>query len=120
MSIRIIRRTALWIAIPSVSSFVAGVLFGSHGITNFGITILAVIVGICAVEAGVEQTPGTGIGVVAWILNVFTGMLLSTIAKGVFGDMDTWKYILCLIGFAALLFLNIAYVKEIWKDVKKR
>ena len=115
-----IRRTLIWIVIPSISCLIAGILFASSGITNFGVTVLAIIMVSCMVEAGIEKSASEALSVAAWLLEIVAGVLLKVILSEIFGDMATWQYIICLVGFCGMVLLNIAYVKEMWKDVKKR
>lgn len=115
-----IRRTLIWIVIPSISCLIAGILFASSGITNFGVTVLAIIMVSCMVEAGIEKSASEAFSVAVWLLEIVTGVLLKVIFSEIFGDMATWLYIICLVGFGGMVLLNIGYVKEMWKDVKKR
>ena len=115
-----IRRTLIWIAIPSISCLIAGIIFASAGVTNFGVTILAVIMTTCMIEAGIEKNAREALAVALWLLEIFTGFLLKAIFSGMFGDMPTLLYILCLALMAVMVILNIIYVKEMWTDVKKR
>ena len=115
-----IRRTLIWIAIPSISCLIAGIIFSFSCVTNFGVTILAVIMAACMIEAGIEKNAREAFAVAFWLLEILTGFLLKAIFIGMFGDMNTLVYILCLVGMAGLVLLNITYVKEMWKDVIKR
>ena len=115
-----IRRTLFWIVVPSVTCLIAGIIFASTGITNFGVTILAVIMAACVIEAGIEKGVSEAFAVAVWLLETLTGFLLKAIFSGMFGDMPTLLYILCLAGLTVMVILNITYVKEMWKDVKKR
>ena len=115
-----IRRTLIWIAIPSISCLIAGIIFASAGITNFGVTSLAVIMTVCMIEAGIEKNAREALAVALWLPEIFTGFLLKAIFSGMFGDMPTLLYTLCLALMAVMVMLNIIYIKEMWTDVKKR
>ena len=113
-------RTLVWIVIPAISSFFAGLWFASFGSANTKITIWVAILLICAGEAAIEQSISTAIGVVFWALEIVTGVLLMNILNGMFVNIPTWKYVLYILGFIAMLLLTVGYAKEMLKDVYKR
>ena len=113
-------RTVVWIIIPAISSFFAGLWFASFGPTNAKIAILAAILLICAGEAAIEQSVSTAIGVAFWTLELATGWLLSNILNGMFDNIPTWEYVLYILGFVVMLLLTVGYAKEMLKDVHKR
>ena len=113
-------RTVVWIIIPAISSFFAGLWFASFGPTNAKIAILAAILLICAGEAAIEQSVSTAIGVAFWTLELATGWLLSNILNGMFDNIPTWKYVHYILGFVVMLIFTVSYTKEMLKDVHKR
>ena len=113
-------RTVVWIIIPAISSFFAGLWFASFGPTNAKIAILAAILLICAGEAAIEQSVSTAIGVAFWTLELATGWLFANILNGMFDNIPTWKYVLYILGFVVMLLLTVGYAKEMLKDVHKR
>ena len=113
-------RTLVWIVIPAISSFFAGLWFASFGPANTKITIWVAILLICAGEAAIEQSISTAIGVVFWALEIVTGVLLMNILNGMFVNIPTWKYVLYILGLVAMLLLTVGYAKEMLKDVYKR
>ena len=113
-------RTVVWIIIPAISSFFAGLWFASFGPTNAKIAILAAILLICAGEAAIEQSVSTAIGVAFWTLELATGWLLSNILNGMFDNIPTWKYVLYILGFVVMMIFTVSYTKELLKDVQKR
>lgn len=113
-------RTLVWIVIPAISSFFAGLWFASFGPTNTKIAILAAILLLCAVEAAIDQSISTAIGVAFWALEIVTGVLLMNILNGMFVSIPTWKYVLYILGFIIMLLLTVGYGREMLKDVYKR
>ena len=113
-------RTLVWIVIPAISSFFAGLWFASFGPANTKITIWVAILLICAGEAAIEKSISTAIRVAFWTLEIVTGVLLMNILNGMFVSIPTWKYVLYILGLVAMLLLTVGYAKEMLKDVYKR
>ena len=113
-------RTVVWIIIPAISSFFAGLWFASFGPTNAKIAILAAILLICAGEAAIEQSVSTAIGVAFWTLEMITGWLLGNIFRGMFVDIPISEYVVYILGLVVMILLTVGYATEMLiKDVYK-
>ena len=104
-----IRKLLLWIVIPAVTSFLAGVWFTLHGVNNIEATIWLAIILVCTIDAYVKRGIGIAISVVLWILEAFTGFLYIKVLAGFLGEFGIIMHLFVLLLFLIMVLLTINY-----------
>ena len=104
-----IRKLLLWIVIPAVTSFLAGVWFTLHGFTSRVTIIWLVIMFICPIDACVRRDLGTGFLVMLWWLEPFTGFLYVKVLAGFLGEFGIKMHLFVILLFLIMVLLSIDY-----------
>ncbi len=106
-----VRNLLLWIVIPAVTSFLAGVWFTLHGFTSRVTIIWLVIMFICPIDACVRRDLGTGFLVMLWWLEPFTGFLYVKVLAGFLGEFGIKMHLFC----NTSLFNNGVALYRLWR-----
>ena len=117
-----IRKMLFCIVIPALASFFAGAWFTLHGVSNVGITVLLLIVALCAGWSYYVRGSSLAYYVVGWLAEIFTGFLYIKVLAGLLGEFGALMYIFVLILFVTMVLLSIKYatiVKRVARIRKK-
>ena len=117
-----IRKMLFCIVIPALASFLTGAWFTLHGVSNVGITILLLIVALCAGWSYYVRGSSLAYYVVGWLAEIFTGFLYIKVLAGLLGEFGALMYIFVLILFVTMVLLSIKYgtiVKRVARIRKK-
>ena len=117
-----IRKMLFCIVIPALASFLTGAWFTLHGVSNVGITILILIVALCAGWSYYVRGSSLAYYVVGWLAEIFTGFLYIKVLAGLLGEFGALMYIFVLILFVTMVLLSIKYgtiVKRVARIRKK-
>lgn len=117
-----IRKMLFCIVIPALASFLAGAWFTLHGVSNVGITVLLLIVALCAGWSYYVRGSSLAYYVVGWLAEIFTGFLYIKVLAGLLGEFGALMYIFVLILFVTMVLLSIKYatiVKRVARIRKK-
>ena len=108
-----IRKLLFCIVIPAATSFLTGAWFTLHGVTNWGITILLVVVALCAAWGHHVGGSKVSYEVVWWLLEVFTGFLYIKVLAGLLGEFGALMYVLVLLLFVLMVIFTVKHVKKV-------
>lgn len=117
-----IRKMLFCIVIPALASFLAGAWFTLHGVSNVGITVLLLIVALCAGWSYYVRGSSLAYYVVGWLAEIFTGFLYIKVLAGLLSEFGALMYIFVLILFVTMVLLSIKYatiVKRVARIRKK-
>lgn len=104
-----IRNLLLWIIIPATSSFLEGVWSTLHGSNNIVNTIWLAIMLICTLDASAKKNIETGLSVIFWGLETFTGFLYIKVLAGFLGEFEIMMHLFIILLFLIMVLLSINY-----------